>query len=301
VGARPGQRSPVVLKVTDEVYLNREFLPRETARVPVMDRGFLFGDGVYEVIPAYGGRLLRLDQHLDRLDNSLRGIRLQNPLSRSEWVGIMGRLLAAAPSADQSIYLQVTRGPAPERDHLFPSETQPSVFVMARPLTPRKPEIAEQGVTAITLEDVRWHRCDIKAVTLLANVLLRQAAADAGADEAILVRNGLALEGSSSNLFAVKAGEVITPPNGNYLLPGITRDLILELAHGEGIPCVERDIAESELARADEIWLSSSTRELVPVARLNGSPVVDGRPGPMWRRLDVLYGAYKARVRSGDL
>jgi D-alanine transaminase len=291
----------MVLGMADEVYLNGEFVPRLEARLPIMDRGFLFGDGVYEVIPVYGGRLLRLDQHLDRLDNSLAGIRLQNPLRRSEWIGIMGRLVEAASGKDQSIYLQVTRGAAPDRDHLFPQEVRPTVVVMARPLKPRNPDISAKGIVAITLEDIRWQRCDVKAVTLLANVLLRQAAADAGADEAILVRNGLALEGSSSNLFLVKSGEVVTPPKSNYLLPGITRDLVLELAHLDGIPCVERDVPESELTQADEIWISSSTREVIPVTRLNGTPVVDGLPGPLWRRLDALYDVYKTRVRRGEI
>jgi D-alanine transaminase len=290
----------VVLTVSDQVYLNGAFLPRDQAQVSVMDRGFLFGDGVYEVIPAYGGRLLRIDHHLDRLEASLQGIRLRNPLGRSEWVGIMGRLLSAAPGVDQSIYLQVTRGAARERDHLFP-DAVPTVFLMASPLKPRSVEIAEQGIAAITLEDFRWLRCDLKTTALLANVLLRQAAADAGADEAILVRDGHAVEGSASNLFVVKAGKLSTPPKGRYLLPGITRDLVLELATGDGIACFERDVTEADLAGADEIWLSSSTRELMPVTWLNGAPVVDGRPGPLWRRLDALYAAYKTRVRRGDV
>jgi len=287
--------------VTDQVYLNGDFVPRREARISVMDRGFLFGDGVYEVIPAYGGRLFRLEHHLDRLDNSLEGIRLSNPLARSEWIAIMGRLLGAERGADHSVYLQVTRGAPPDRDHLFPEGSDPSVFVMVRPLKPRRPEIAEKGVAAITLEDIRWHRCNVKAVTLLANVLLRQAAEDAGAEEAILVRQGLALEGSSTNLFAVKRGELITPPKGDYLLPGITRDLVLELALADGIPYVERDVTASELAETDEIWLTSSTREVMPVTGLNGAPIVDGLPGPLWRRIDALYGGYKARVRCGDI
>jgi D-alanine transaminase len=301
VGSCPRQRSAVVLNVTDEVYLNGEFVPRQDARISVMDRGFLFGDGVYEVIPAYGGRLFRLEHHLDRLDNSLQSIRMSSPLSRSEWIAIMGRLLAVESGADQSVYLQVTRGAPPERDHLFPGGSDPSVFVMARPFKPRRSEIAERGVAAITLEDIRWHCCNVKAVTLLANVLLRQAAEDAGAAEAILVRQGLALEGSSTNLFAVKGGELITPPKGDALLPGITRDLVLELAQADGIPHIERDITASELAQAEEVWLTSSTREVMPVTRLNGAPIVDGLPGPIWRRIDALYGAYKARVRRGDI
>jgi D-alanine transaminase len=284
-----------------EVYLNGEYLPLGEARVSVLDRGFLFGDGVYEVIPAYGARPLRLPQHLDRLENSLRGIRLDNPLDRGEWGAVIERLLGGTPGADQAIYLQVTRGAPPERDHLFPSGVAPTVFVMAKPLKPRAPEIAERGVSAVTLEDLRWLRCDIKAVTLLANVLLRQASAEAGADEAILVRDGLAQEGSSSNLFSVKDEVIHTPPKSQLLLPGITRDLALELARKAGLTCLERPLPVGELAAADELWLSSSTREVMPVTRLDGAPVGDGLPGPVWRRIDALYQDYKARLRRGDV
>jgi len=284
-----------------EVYLNGAYLPLSEARVSVLDRGFLFGDGVYEVIPAYGARPLRLAQHLDRLDNSLRGIRMDNPLGRGQWGAVIERLLAAAPGTDQAVYLQVTRGAPPERDHLFPAGVAPTVLVMVKPLKPRAPEIAERGISAVTLQDLRWMRCDIKAVTLLANVLLRQASADAGADEAILVRDGLAQEGSSSNLFAVKDGVILTPPNGQLLLPGITRDLALELAREAALTCLERPLAVAELAAADEVWLSSSTREVMPVTRLDGASVGDGLPGPIWRRIDALYQDYKARLRRGDV
>lgn len=281
------------------VYLNGEYLPLAEARVPVLDRGFLFGDGVYEVIPAYGGHPLWLPQHLDRLENSLHAIRLDNPLSRAEWVRTIERLLAAAPGTDQTLYLHVTRGAAPDRDHRFPAEARPTVFAMARPLKPRKPEAVAQGVAVVTRRDVRWHRCDIKAVTLLANVLLRQEADDTGAEEAILIRDGMATEGSSSNLFLVQGGEVVTPPKGHLILPGITRDLALDLAREAGIPCVERDIAEAELAAADEIWITSSTREVMAVTRLNGARVGAGVPGPVWWRIDNGYQGYKARLRTG--
>jgi D-alanine transaminase len=235
------------------------------------------------------------------LENSLRGIRLDNPLDRGEWGAVIERLLGGTPGADQAIYLQVTRGAPPERDHLFPSGVAPTVFVMAKPLKPRAPEIAQRGVGAVTLEDLRWLRCDIKAVTLLANVLLRQASAEAGADEAILVRDGLAQEGSSSNLFSVKDEVIHTPPKGQLLLPGITRDLALELARKAGLTCLERPLPVGELAAADELWLSSSTREVMPVTRLDGAPVGDGLPGPVWRRIDALYQDYKARLRRGDV
>lgn len=281
-----------------EVYLNGEFMPLEQARIPVMDRGFLFGDGVYEVIPAYGGRPFRLSQHMQRLDDSLRGIRMDNPLSRDAWTRIFDRLLAAAPERDQLIYLQVTRGADPLRNHLFPIGIEPTVLVMAWAAKPRDPAIAERGISAITLQDIRWHRCHIKTTALLANVLLRQEAQDAEADEAILIRNGLVSEGSSTNPFIVKNGEIITPPNSNHLLPGITRDLVLELAREAGIPCAERELAEHELSGADEIWICSSSREVAPVTRLNGEPVGRGAPGPLWQRMDNLFQAYKASVRS---
>lgn len=283
-----------------EVYLNGQYLPLAEARVPVLDRGFLFGDGVYEVIPAYSGHPLRLPQHLDRLENSLGAIRLDNPLSRTEWARTIGRLLAAEVGTDQTIYLQVTRGAATDRDHRFPpAEVRPTVFAMARPLKPRRPEAIAQGVAAVTRQDLRWHRCDIKAITLLANVLLRQEADDADAEEAILIRDGMATEGSSSNLFLVQEGAAVTPPKGHPILAGITRDLALDLAREAGIACVERYIAEAELATAEEIWITSSTREVMAVTRLNGAPVGLGVPGPVWRRLDDGYQDYKARLRAG--
>jgi D-alanine transaminase len=277
-----------------EVYLNGEYLDLQEARIPVLDRGFLFGDGVYEVIPVYGGRPFRLEQHLDRLDRSLAAIRLQNPLSRSQWRDVFSRLLARA-SGDQSLYLQVTRGADAGRNHLFPAAAAPTVFAMASESRPRSPQIARDGVAAITLEDVRWLRCDIKSVALLGNVLLRQAADDAGAEESILIRDGRVTEGSSTNVFVVRAGEIVTPPKTNLLLPGVTRDLVVELAGGAGLPCLERDLAREELQGADEIWLTSSSREVVAVTRLDGRPVGDGRPGPLWRRMDGLYQDYKGR------
>jgi len=282
-----------------EVYLNGEFLPLEEARVSVMDRGFLFGDGVYEVIPAYGGRPFRLAQHLDRLDYSLAAIRMDNPLPREEWRWILERLTGAAPGVDRMIYLQVTRGADAKRHHLFPLSAEPTRFVMAWDAKPRDPAIEAQGIAAVTLEDFRWLRCDIKSIALLGNVLLRQAAEDAGAEESILIRDGCATEGSSTNLFLVRAGELATPPKGHLLLPGITRDLVLELAREAGIPCREREVRAEELAAADEIWISSSSREVEPVTRLDGEPVGDGVPGPQWRRMDALFQDYKGRLRAG--
>ena len=280
-----------------EIYLNGEFLPAENASISVMDRGFLFGDGVYEVIPVYGGRPFRLAQHLARLDRSLQCIRLENPLEPDDWERILTRLIGAAPG-DLLIYLQVTRGPDPVRNHLFPHRVEPTVFVMTWASKPRDPAIVEEGVAAVVLEDNRWHRCDIKSIALLGNILLRQEAEDAGATEAILVRDGLVTEGSSTNPFVIQGEEILTPPQSNLLLRGITRDLVLELARGAGLACAERHITRDELETADEIWISSSSREVQPVTRLDGKPVGDGMPGPLWRRVDTLYQDYKASVSS---
>jgi D-alanine transaminase len=282
-----------------EVYLNGEYMPLAQAKVPVMDRGFLFGDGVYEVIPVYGGRAFRLPEHLDRLDNSLAAIRMENPLPRNEWGSIFEHLASGAERPDQLVYLQVTRGADPTRNHLFPASPRPTVFVMAWDAKPRHPDIAAKGIAAITLDDFRWLRCDIKAIALLSNVLLRQAADDAGVEESILIRDGYAIEGSISNLFSVLGGELVTPPKGNLLLPGITRDLVVELAREAGIPCIEREITRDQLAGAEEVWITSSSREVAPVTRLDGEPVGAGRPGPLWRRMDGLFQDYKARLRAG--
>jgi D-alanine transaminase len=282
---------------TPIVYLNGAFLPQDRASIPLLDRGFMFGDGVYEVIPAYGGRLFRLEQHLQRLDNSLAAIRLTNPLTRDQWHAALEELVARNGGGDQSVYLQVTRGPAP-RNHAFPERPQPTVVAMSSALTGLTDDVLRDGVAAVTCEDIRWKYCHIKAITLLPNVLLRQQALDAGAAEAILVRDGLVTEGAASNVFMVTAGRVVTPPKGPYLLPGITRDLIIELAQDADLDCAEADIPLQALQGADEIWLSSSTREILPVTRLDGQPVGGGRPGPLWRRLYDRYQAYKDTLRQ---
>lgn len=284
---------------TAVVYLNGEFVPEDTACVSIQDRGFIFGDGVYEVIPAYGGHLFRLAQHLHRLDDSLAGIRLTNPLDHARWRALLEGLIDRNGGGDLSVYVQVTRGRAP-RNHAFPAGAAPSVLASCSPLNGNPPAVLTAGVGAITAEDIRWKYCHIKAITLLPNVLLRQQALDAGAVEAILVRDGQVTEGAASNVFTVAAGVITTPPKGPYLLPGITRDLIIELARGAGMPCREAPIAEQALAAAEEIWLSSSTREVLPVTRLNGTPVGGGRPGPLWQRIHTLYQCYKDGLRNGS-
>lgn len=282
-------------------YLNGRFLPLAEACVSVMDRGFLFGDGVYEVVPVYGGHLFRITEHLQRLERSLELIRLDNPLGRDSWKQLLEDLVERNGGNDQSLYLQVTRGVAAVRDHAFPPPTLPTVFAMTSPLPASDPARLAQGIAAVTLADARWQHCHIKAITLLPNVLLRQQARDAGAEEAILIRDGQVTEGSASNVFVVADGVVATPPKSNLLLPGITRDLVVELAREHGMACDERPIAQSELEQADEIWVTSSTREIVPVIRLDGVLVGGGVAGPVWQRLYSIYSAYKGAVSRGEI
>jgi D-alanine transaminase len=277
------------------IYLNGEFLPIDQARVPVLDRGFLFGDGVYEVIPVYGGRPLRLSEHLRRLDRSLAAILMTSPLADDSWAEIIERLIEGPE--DQQIYIQVTRGVQPKRDHAIPAEVTPTVFVMASRIAP----IPSGGIKAVTVTDIRWDRCDIKAITLLSNVLLRQEAISRGAAEAVIIRDGLALEGAASNLFIVNNGEIITPPKSETILPGITRDLVLEIAAASGFKTIERTISLPELRTADEIWFTSSTREILSVTELDGQSVSGGEPGPVWKQVLAAYQDYKRQLREGKI
>lgn len=281
-------------------YLNGEFLPLSEAKVSVLDRGFIFGDGVYEVIPVYGRRAFRLSHHLQRLQNSLDAIRIDNPLSNEGWQQIIDALIEQNDGDDQSVYLHITRGVA-KRDHRFPADTPATVFVMSNPLLAPEQATVEQGIKAVTLPDIRWLNCHIKAISLLPNILFRQAAIDSGGDEAILLRDGKATEGAASNLFIVKDAVIITPPKSHKLLPGITRDLIVELAQQHQLNCEEREIDEQELFAADEIWISSSTKEVMPVLELNQQPVGNGQPGPVWRQIYRLYQQMKQQLRNGLL
>ena len=275
--------------MSDTVYLNGEYVPLADAKISVLDRGFLFGDGIYEVIPAYAGRLFRFEDHVVRLNNSLSGIRLDLAKSAAEWQAIFQPMLDN--SKDQYIYLQITRGYAPKRDHGFPEQVLPTVFAMCSDIKPFAGRI--NGVKAVTLDDTRWQMCHIKATALLAHLLLRQEALDQDCAEAILVKNGYVTEGAASNLFVVIDDELITPPKSNEILPGITRDVILELAKTNQIPCREDVIALEALEDASEIWVTSSTREIVPVIELNGKTVGSGKPGPMFQKMDQLFQAYK--------
>jgi D-alanine transaminase len=277
------------------IYLNGEFMPIEEARVPVLDRGFIFGDGVYEMIPVYSRRPFRLREHLKRLQHSLDGIRLANPHSEEEWVHLIGELVERNQDEDQSVYLHVTRGVA-RRDHAFPPGVAPTVFMMSNPLVTAPPELVESGVAVVSAADNRWLRCDIKATSLLPNVLLRQLAVDAGAAETLLLRDGFLTEGAASNIFVVRDDALLAPPKDNLMLPGITYDVILELAAAASLKIEVRRISEHEVRAAQELWLTSSTKEVLAITHLDGQPVADGRPGPLFRQMHRLYQDYKNTV-----
>jgi D-alanine transaminase len=240
------------------VYLNGEYIPLAEAKVSVLDRGFIFGDGVYEVIPIYNRKPFRLEQHLQRLQSNLDAIRITNPFDKQQWSEIFDRVINANEPAHQSLYMQITRGVA-KRDHAFPEKVTPTIFVMVNPLQETDDSAFNKGISAITLDDIRWQYCNIKAIALLPNVLLKQTAIDDGAQEAILLRNGEVTEGSASNIFIVSQGVIKTPPKTSFLLPGITRDLVVELAKNNGLAIKETGFSGTELQSADEIWITSST------------------------------------------
>jgi D-alanine transaminase len=277
-------------------YLDGRFLPLDQARISPLDRGFLFGDGAYELIPVYSRRPFRRDEHLARLQQTLDGIRLANPLSGDEWRAVIDRLVAEAPAADQSIYLQVTRGADTKRDHAFPPGVAPTVFAFSAPLVTTPEAVRERGIACITVVDSRWLHCNLKTLALLPNVLLRQQAIDEGAVEAILLRDGFLTEGAASNIFVCRDGVLLAPPKDHRLLPGITYDVVLELAARHGMPHAVREIAADELKRADEVWMTSSTKEVLPVTTLDGRPVGTGVPGPMARQMYAWYVAFRDQV-----
>ncbi|MFK5971099.1 MAG: D-amino acid aminotransferase [Candidatus Marithrix sp.] len=278
------------------VYLNGEFLPLEEAKISVLDRGFIFADGVYEVIPAYGGELFRLTEHLQRLENSLNSIKLSNPLTEVQWVEVLETIIAKNSGTNQSVYLQITRGPA-KRNHNFPEQITPTVFVMSEELKSSPPS---NGVKAIACNDTRWQNCDIKSIALLANILLRNQAVETGATEAILIRDGYVMEGAASNIFVIVDNVAITPPKSQFILPGITRDLILEAMQTAKLPCKEADIPVAQLEAATEIWMTSSTKEIIPIIELDGKPIGTGKPGIVWFQVWEIYQNYKQQLCSND-
>jgi D-alanine transaminase len=282
-------------------YLNGEFIAMRDARVSVLDRGFLFGDGIYEAMPVYDGRIFRFDEHLARLNRSLTKIRIANPLSESQWLAHCRRLIAAQPEGDRMIYVQVTRGVAP-RNHVMPDDIAPTVFMMCNPLPPGSADQRHKGVACITARDFRWERGDIKSISLLGNVLARQMSADRGALETIMLRDGYLTEASASNVWVVHEGAVLGPPKSEHLLEGIRYELISELCEEEGIAFNLRPIPEADLLAADEIMLSSASKEVLPVTLLDGEPVghgaLRGKPGPVYAKL---FEAYQRAKRSQSI
>jgi D-alanine transaminase len=291
----------VVRKVTGPLpicHLNGDYLPLAEAKVSPLDRAFLFGDAVYEVVPVYGARPFRLRHHLDRLNRSLAGIRMQPPLSHPEWANLSQELISRNSAVDAHLYIQVSRGAELGRNHAWPEGLKPTVFAYVTALEPVPRAYLEQGVAAVTAADTRWARRDIKSTALLANILLKKLAADAGAFETIMLEDGRLTEGSSTTVHVVKDGVIHTPPNGHHILPGTTRDVVTELAAGLGLPCESVPVAESELRSADEIWLAFSTRGILPVTTLDGVAVGDGKPGPLFNRVSAAFAHY-ARSLSG--
>ena len=271
-------------------YLNGEYLPLASARIPVLDRGFIFGDGVYEVVPAYRRRPFRLEQHLDRLQRSLAETRIADPRTRAQWREIIERLIGSSPAADLVVYMQVTRGVA-KRDFAFPAGVAPTVFAMVSPLSRPSAAQRETGLRAISVPDLRWLRCDIKSVSLLGAVLARQQAADQGLDEVVQHRDGRLTEGSASNIWVVRAGRVLAPPRDHLILEGIRYGLVIELCEQASIPFQSRVISMEEVRGADELMLTAATRELLPIVQLDGRPIGDGRPGPVYHQLRRAYDA----------
>ncbi len=279
------------------VYLNGEFVPYEKALIPVEDRGNLFADGVYEVIRFYGGRPLAMEAHMERLKRSAEAIRLPAPdIGELTRAGL--ELVKANGVVDGSLYLQISRGVAP-RNHRFPEGVKPTVFMIAREVPRPDPQLVNSGVACITVKDIRWGRCDIKSIGLLPNVLAKQEAYEKGAYEAIFVRDGVVTEGTSSNLFAVRGGRLITHPEGEHILPGITRRIVLHLAEREGVEVELAEMKAEELQDVDELFLSGTIAELMPVTSVDGRPVGSGEVGPITRRLRAQYDALVERVRAG--
>jgi D-alanine transaminase len=277
------------------VFLNGKLLPAEQASVSVLDRGFIFGDGIYELVPVYSRVPFRLDEHLTRLERSLGEAKIRNPYSRAQWRSHIYQLVDAQAFDDQGVYFQVTRGVA-KRDHAFPKSLEPTVFMMSNPLLSPPQAQVENGGAAVSATDNRWLRCDIKSISLIGNCLLRQMSAEAGAVETILFRDGKLTEASASNVFVVKRGVIHSPPKSNLILPGITYDVVSELAHANNLPIEFREVSEAEVRAADEIWVTSSSKEVLAIVELDGKRVGDGRPGPVFRRMHQLYQEFKQKV-----
>ncbi|MFC5473128.1 D-amino acid aminotransferase [Paraherbaspirillum soli] len=279
------------------VYLNGSMTPLSEARIPVLDRGFIFGDGVYEVVPIYARKLFRAEQHMARLFRSLAAIGIPNPHDKQQWMALIDAVIKAHPADDQMVYIHVTRGVA-KRGHAFPKEPlTPTVFIMTNPLVLPSAELRATGVPCVAIEDLRWLHCEIKSISLLGNVLAAQTAAQHGVVEAIQFRDGFLTEASSSNVWIVRDGKLMAPPKDNLILEGIRYGLIEELCAAGGIRFEARRIAREEVFSADEVLLSSATKEVLPVTSIDGKAIGNGRPGPIYAQLYEAYQAVKAGMR----
>jgi D-alanine transaminase len=278
-------------------HFNGQLMPLDKISISPLDRGFIFGDGVYEVIPVYDGAMLRGREHYERLQRSMDEIRLVNPHTVEEWMRLTGDLLKHHPG-NQSVYIQVTRGVPPKRDHVLPVGVTPTVFMMCYPLATPSKEMVESGVACVTARDFRWEKCHIKSTSLLGNVLARQISADAGAVETIMFRDGMLTEASASNVFVVKGNTVAAPPRDNLILLGITYDLLVKLAADGSVKLDIRPITEAEVRSADEVWLSSSTKEVLAVTTIDGKPVASGKPGALFKRMHALFQEHKRKVNA---
>ena len=276
-------------------HFNGKLLPLDQIWISPLDRGFIFGDGVYEVIPVYAGVALRAREHFERLQRSMDEIKLANPHTVEEWMKLTEELLRHHPG-DQAVYIQVTRGAPQKRDHVIPKGLQPTVFMMSNPMTTPSREAIDNGVACVTSRDFRWEKCHVKSTSLLGNVLARQISVEAGATETILFRDGFLTEASSSNVFVVKNGVVLAPPRDHLILMGITYDLVQQLAREGAVKLEVRQVTEAEVRAADEVWLSSSTKEVLAVTMLDAKPVGGGRPGPVFKRMHALYQEHKAKA-----
>jgi len=281
------------------VFLNGKFMPIEEAKVPVLDRGFIFGDGIYELVPVYSRAPFRLEGHLARMERSLSEVKIANPYSRAEWTRIIEQVIEKQSFDDQGVYWQITRGVA-KRDHAFPKNVQPTVFMMSNPLVNPSKEVVENGGKAVTAPDFRWHRCDLKTISLIGNCMLRQLSAEEAAIETILFREGKLTEASASNVYIVRNGVIATPPKDNLILPGITLDVVFDIVKRGNLPMEVREITQAEVFAADEVWVSSSSKEIVAIVDLDGKTIGTGKPGPVFRKAWQLYQDFKNEVMRAN-
>jgi D-alanine transaminase len=279
-------------------YLNGVFVPLQEARISPLDRGFLYSDGVYELMPVYNGRPFRFEAHADRLTRSLAEIQMEDPHTRSEWRDLLSTLITRNGGGDQYVYWQVTRGAEFGRNHAPLPKIPRTVFAFCAPLPVTPAAALENGVQCVTAQDTRWAQCDIKSISLLANILLRQQAVDSNAAETILLRDGQLMEASSSAVHVVIDGVIVSPPKSRRILPGTTRGAMEEVATAAGCPYKNAPISEQQLRAADEVWISAATREIQPVTKIDGKPVGTGKPGPVWKRVHEHWQRYKAELQG---